>query len=79
MVTLKRGQNIGTICWTPLEAAGWVTACVPLDTGRELLEVFEWQIAAGGERPTNDNDEEAGQWGEITRHAQERWAKDNPY
>lgn len=26
-----------------------------------------------------DDDDETRQWAEITRHAQVRWAKDNPY
>lgn len=31
------------------------------------------------QRIADDDHEEARQWAEITRRAQERWAKDNPY
>jgi len=75
-ITLE--QNWGPMCWTPVEADGWLTHCTTYVDDRTVLEVFRWpplepMHAAG------DDDDEMRAWAATAREAFSMWAKENPY
>lgn len=79
MSTKTAGQDIGLLYWTPAECEGWLTACAPLENKHQLLEVFQWALSDEDARSSDDNNEEAQAWAEVSRRSLARWAKENPY
>ena len=78
MTNIKRGQDIGFICWTPVEGNDWLTASLPFSQEHELLETFDWGRFEADEEAAND-DEESRPWAEAGRRSLASWVKENPY
>ena len=77
MRPVMRGQDPRFTFWTPVESEGWLTACAPVSSDHELLEVFEWPPTDGDEAFLDD--EERGQWADAARRSLASWVEQNPF
>ena len=78
-------QDVHSIYWSPMDAAGWLTLCKPVRFDYQVADSLDWREAAididlGSEDSYADipPSPEADYAAAAGRRAMEAWMKENP-